>query len=206
MAACERYASSYASSWNGFLPSPKFTHHIFPSACGQKLCSKLELPLPVFALGWPTKAMLQVKIAQTEGVLQVVNAPFCSRLQMSGNPQIDALLQGDIAPLPVSLRKVSSKLDGSFLPWVGPHKVCTRFEFHLWYYDVICKHIHTMHPDRVTNFSPNSVDTLGVLTVGEKQVCLDRCSARPCPANSLLFTVHSCLSTSSMCTSTAQGC
>ena len=31
-----------------------------------------------------------------------------------------------------------------------------------------------------------------------------RCSARACPANSLLFTVHSCLSTSSMCISTAQ--
>ena len=26
--------------------------------------------------------------------------------------------------------------------------------------------------------------------MSEKQVCLDRCSARPCPANSLLFTVY----------------
>ena len=52
--------------------------------------------------------------------------------------------------------------------------------------------------------SPNSVDTLGLLTVVEKQLCLDRCAARACPANSLLFTVHSCLSTSSMCISTAQ--
>ena len=32
-----------------------------------------------------------------------------------------------------------------------------------------------------------------------KQLCLDRCAARPCPANSLLFTVHSCLSKSSKC-------
>ena len=40
--------------------------------------------------------------------------------------------------------------------------------------------------------------------VVEKEVCLDRCSARACPANSLLFTVHSCLSTSSMCISIAQ--
>ena len=46
--------------------------------------------------------------------------------------------------------------------------------------------------------------TLRVLTVSEKQVCLDRCSVRACAADSLLFTVHSCLSTSSMCTSTAQ--
>ena len=36
------------------------------------------------------------------------------------------------------------------------------------------------------------------------RVCLDRCSARACPANSPLFAVHSCLSTSSMCISTAQ--
>ena len=35
-------------------------------------------------------------------------------------------------------------------------------------------------------------------------MCLDRCSARACPANSLLFTVHSCLSKSSKCISTAQ--
>ena len=35
-------------------------------------------------------------------------------------------------------------------------------------------------------------------------MCLDRCSARACAANSLLFIVHSCLSTSSMCISTAQ--
>ena len=35
--------------------------------------------------------------------------------------------------------------------------------------------------------SPNSVDTLGVLTVVEKLVCLDRCAARACAANSLLF-------------------
>ena len=44
----------------------------------------------------------------------------------------------------------------------------------------------------------------GVLTVGERKVCLDRCSAWACAANSLLFTVHSCLPTSSMCISTAQ--
>ena len=44
----------------------------------------------------------------------------------------------------------------------------------------------------------------GVLTVVEQQVCLDRCSARACAAESLLFTVHSLFSTSSMCTSTAQ--
>ena len=43
-----------------------------------------------------------------------------------------------------------------------------------------------------------------VLTVSEKQVCLDRCSPRVWTANSLLFTVHACLSTSSMCISTAQ--
>ena len=36
-------------------------------------------------------------------------------------------------------------------------------------------------------FSPSSVDTLGVLTVIEQQLCLDRCAARACPANSLLF-------------------
>ena len=53
-------------------------------------------------------------------------------------------------------------------------------------------------------FSPNSVVTLGVLTVRERQVCLDRCASWACAANSLLFTVHSCLSTSSMCISTAQ--
>ena len=41
-----------------------------------------------------------------------------------------------------------------------------------------------------------SVDTLGVLAVLEKQL-MHR-------SNSLLFTVHSCLSTSSMCISTAQ--
>ena len=40
---------------------------------------------------------------------------------------------------------------------------------------------------------------LGVLTVGVKQLCLDRCAAWLCPAYSLLYlhTVHSCLSKSS---------
>ena len=44
----------------------------------------------------------------------------------------------------------------------------------------------------------------GVLTVVEKPARLDRCSVRACAADSLLFTVHSCRSTSSMCTSNAQ--
>ena len=35
-------------------------------------------------------------------------------------------------------------------------------------------------------------------------MCIDHCASRPCPANSLLFTVHSCLSNSSKCISTAQ--
>ena len=52
---------------------------------------------------------------------------------------------------------------------------------------------------------PQTVWThLGVLTVSVKQLCLDRCAARACPANSLLFTVHSCLSKSSTCISTTQ--
>ena len=45
---------------------------------------------------------------------------------------------------------------------------------------------------------------LGVLTVIIKQLCLDLCAARACPAISLLFTVHSCLSKSLVCISTAQ--
>ena len=50
----------------------------------------------------------------------------------------------------------------------------------------------------VSFFPPNSVDTLGVLAVVEKmQLRLDRCAARPCPASSLRFAVHSCLSKSS---------
>ena len=39
-------------------------------------------------------------------------------------------------------------------------------------------------------FFPKQCGHLGVLTVGEKQVCLDRCAARACAANSLQFTVH----------------
>ena len=52
---------------------------------------------------------------------------------------------------------------------------------------------------------PQTVWThLGVFTAGVKQLCLDRWGARACAANSLLLTVHSCLSTSSKCISTAQ--
>ena len=52
-------------------------------------------------------------------------------------------------------------------------------------------------------FLPQTVWThFGVLTVVVKQLCLDRCAVRACTANSLLFTIHSCLST---CLSTAQG-
>ena len=52
---------------------------------------------------------------------------------------------------------------------------------------------------------PQTVWThLGVLTVIEKQLCLDRCATRACAANSPLFTVHSYLSKSSTCISTAQ--
>ena len=47
--------------------------------------------------------------------------------------------------------------------------------------------------------SPSSVDT-----AMEKQLCLDRCVTRACPANPLLFTVHSCPSRSSTCISAAQ--
>ena len=42
------------------------------------------------------------------------------------------------------------------------------------------------------------------ITVIVRQLCLDRCAARLCPANSLLCTVHLCFSKSSMCISTAQ--
>ena len=49
-------------------------------------------------------------------------------------------------------------------------------------------------------FIPQTVWThLGVLTVRKKQLCLDRCAALACAANSLLFTVHSCLLKSSKC-------
>ena len=64
------------------------------------------------------------------------------------------------------------------------------------------RYLGSMPVCRCVFFSPNSVDTLGVLTIIEKQLCLDRCAARP--ANSLLLTVHSRLSKSSKCISTAQ--
>ena len=49
-------------------------------------------------------------------------------------------------------------------------------------------------------FSPNSLDTLG----GSYGRCKAAGSARVCPANSLLSTVHLCLSESSKCIWTAQ--
>ena len=51
---------------------------------------------------------------------------------------------------------------------------------------------------------PDSVDTLRGSYGSSEAPVLDRCVARPCPANSLLFTVHPCLSKSSTCISTAQ--
>ena len=55
-------------------------------------------------------------------------------------------------------------------------------------------------------FSPtDSVDTLGVLTVVLSYSPVSNRGVAPGrPANSLLFTVHSCLSKSSKCISTAQ--
>ena len=45
---------------------------------------------------------------------------------------------------------------------------------------------------------------LGVLRIVVKQLCLDHWGARTSTANSLLFTIHSCLSKQSTCISTAQ--
>ena len=60
----------------------------------------------------------------------------------------------------------------------------------------------------LVGYSPNSVDTLtlGVLTVVIKHRCLITGVAWACAASSLLFAVHSCLSKSSKCISTAQAC
>ena len=46
---------------------------------------------------------------------------------------------------------------------------------------------------------------LGVLAVGVKQLMLRSLKRAACPANSLLFTVHSCLSKSSKCISDCAG-